>query len=97
MTDNKPNPFQKNKRELAVTMKDVGADIEEVETEATGELAELLKGITSKPKPPEKTQISIYLEPKVAKAFNTFGKRNGKGAKSELINNFLKKALQIEE
>lgn len=82
-----------SEKKLAVSMDDVGADNI---PEPTGEVAELLKGITSKQKQPDKTQISVYLEPKVAKAFNSFGKKHGKGSKSELINNFLKQALEIE-
>lgn len=112
MTNN--NPWKKNNkhnRELAITMKDVGADtveeelkvsevqpeaLEEEDKETIGELDELLRGITSKPKPPEKTQISVYLDPTVAKAFNKFGAKHGKGSKSELINDFLKKVLKVE-
>lgn len=44
--------------------------------------------------PVKKTQVSIYLDLDVAEAFARFGKVNGKGAKSELVNNFLKEALK---
>lgn len=49
-----------------------------------------------KPQEPKKQQVSVYLDPKVIKALNAFGKANGKGAKSDLINNFLIDLFEIE-
>lgn len=43
----------------------------------------------------EKKQVSIYLDDNVIEAFNEFGKANGKGAKSDLVNNFLKQVFNI--
>jgi len=45
----------------------------------------------------EKKQVSIYLDTDVIEAFNEFGKANGKGAKSDLVNNFLKQVLNIRQ
>lgn len=45
----------------------------------------------------EKKQVSIYLDTDVIKAFNKFGKENGKGAKSDLVNNFLKQVFNIRQ
>lgn len=45
----------------------------------------------------EKRQVSIYLDADVIEAFNEFGKANGKGAKSDLVNNFLKQVLNIRQ
>jgi uncharacterized protein (DUF4415 family) len=46
---------------------------------------------------PEKKQVSIYLDTDVIEAFNEFGKAEGKGAKSDLVNNFLRKVLLGEQ
>lgn len=42
-----------------------------------------------------KKQVSIYLDEEVIDALNKFGKENGKGAKSTLVNNFLRKYLNV--
>ncbi|MBJ7961680.1 hypothetical protein JDS77_29195 [Bacillus cereus group sp. N28] len=52
--------------------------------------------ITEKPKANKKRQISVYLDENVAKALDKFAKQHGKGAKSDLINSFLKQALKVE-
>lgn len=44
-----------------------------------------------------KKQVSIYLDVDVIEALNKFGKLKGKGAKSELVNNFLKKSFNIRQ
>lgn len=58
---------------------------------------EFLTSITDVPKPPEKVQVTLYLEPAVAKAFDKHAKKHGKGAKSKLVNDFLKKVLQVND
>lgn len=45
----------------------------------------------------EKKQVSIYLDTDVIQAFNKFGKDNGKGAKSDIVNNFLKQVFNIRQ
>jgi uncharacterized protein (DUF4415 family) len=45
----------------------------------------------------EKKQVSIYLDTDVIEAFNEFGKEQGKGAKSDLVNNFLKQVFNIRQ
>lgn len=57
-------------------------------------IGEILHSVTKKPKPPVKRQISAYIDEAVAKKLDKFGKEHGKGAKSELINNFLKSVLK---
>lgn len=42
-------------------------------------------------------QVSIYLDEDVITALNKFGKEYGKGAKSELVNNFLKQYFNIRQ
>lgn len=51
----------------------------------------------TKAKAVEKKQVSIYLDTDVIEAFNEFGKQNGKGAKSDIVNNFLKKVFNIRQ
>jgi uncharacterized protein (DUF4415 family) len=58
-------------------------------------ISELVTGVLDKPKPNPKRQISVYVDEGVAKEFEKWGKKHGKGSKSELINNFLKKALNV--
>lgn len=57
-------------------------------------VGEILHSVTKKPKPMIKRQISAYIDEDVAKKLDKFGKEHGKGAKSELINNFLKSVLK---
>lgn len=45
----------------------------------------------------EKKQVSIYLDTDVIEAFNKFGKDHGKGAKSDIVNNFLKQVFNIRQ
>jgi uncharacterized protein (DUF4415 family) len=60
----------------------------------TNSVGEILHSVTKKPKPAVKRQISAYIDEDVAKKLDKFGKEHGKGAKSELINNFLKSVLK---
>jgi hypothetical protein len=53
-------------------------------------LSDIINKIVEKPKKPKKIQVSFYIDEDVAKEFDKFAKRNGKGAKSELLNNFLR-------
>ncbi|WNS78917.1 hypothetical protein RRU94_02930 [Domibacillus sp. DTU_2020_1001157_1_SI_ALB_TIR_016] len=57
-------------------------------------VGDILHSVTKKPKPVLKRQISAYIDEDVAKKLDKFGKEHGKGAKSELINNFLKSVLK---
>jgi hypothetical protein len=50
-----------------------------------------------KEKPIKKKQVSLYLDADVLDAFNEFGKANCKGAKSDLVNNFLKEVFDIRQ
>lgn len=50
----------------------------------------IASSIMEKPKSIKKRQISCYIDEDIAKDLDKFGKKYGKGAKSELINNFLK-------
>lgn len=60
----------------------------------TNSLTDIIDSVTNKPKQIKKRQISTYIDEDVAKKLDKFGKEHGKGAKSELINNFLKNALK---
>lgn len=41
----------------------------------------------------QRTQVSVYLDQDVQKAYNDFGARYGKGGKSDLVNQLLRNAL----
>lgn len=45
----------------------------------------------------KKKQVSIYLDTDVITAFNKFGEEHGKGAKSDIVNNFLKQVFNIRQ
>jgi hypothetical protein len=68
--------------------------VEEHTSELSNSVGEILHSVTKKPKPALKRQISAYIDEDVAKKLDKFGKEHGKGAKSELINNFLKSVLK---
>lgn len=63
-------------------------------SDLSNSVGEILHSVTKKPKPALKRQISAYIDEDVAKKLDKFGKEHGKGAKSELINNFLKSVLK---
>lgn len=48
------------------------------------------------PRKVEKKQVSVYLDIDVAEVFNLYGSQAGKGAKSDLINKFLKESFASE-
>ncbi len=82
------------------TFKDVGGNQEESTEEVKEQTPEeensidsIVDTIVHAPKEKPKEQVSIYLDEDVYKAFKKFGSRYGKGSKSTLVNNFLKKAL----
>ncbi|MFM9532393.1 hypothetical protein [Lysinibacillus sp. IITD104] len=50
-----------------------------------------------KEKQVEKKQVSIYLDIDVIDSLKQFGKQKGKGAKSDLVNNFLKNVFGIRQ
>ncbi len=59
----------------------------------------LIDRFYQKKKQVEKKPVTLYLESDVMDAFNEFGKAEGKGARSELVNDLLKLAFgkQLEE
>lgn len=59
------------------------------EPKITPEVEKKTKQYYNPPKPVKKKQVSIYLDSDVIEALNEYNKREGKGAKSNLINNFL--------
>jgi uncharacterized protein (DUF4415 family) len=68
----------------------------DTETEVDSKVSTNIEQFYAPEKKPEKKQVSIYLDEDVIKAFNRFGRKEGKGAKSELINNFLKEVFNIK-
>lgn len=57
----------------------------------------LIDRFYQKKKQEEKVPVTIYLDLTVSDAFNEFGKINGKGAKSELVNNMLMEFFGIRQ
>ena len=55
---------------------------------------DILSSVVNVPKVKPREQISIYVDYDVKVAFEKFGRKHGKGSKSDLINNFLKQALK---
>ncbi|MHC5291046.1 hypothetical protein ACYSTM_21060, partial [Bacillus licheniformis] len=49
-----------------------------------------------KNKPYSKVQHTLWLEHEVSEALNAFGHKNGHGSKSEIVNDLLKKAFNLE-
>lgn len=63
---------------------------EETTTPEITSVDDIFATIENKPKKKKKKPVTIYLDSDVATAFNQFGKQYGKGARSELLNTFLK-------
>ncbi|MED2777514.1 hypothetical protein P4278_26195 [Bacillus thuringiensis] len=57
-------------------------------------VSQILEKITSRTSKPKKIQRSIYLSEDISKRFDRYGKKFGKGAKSDLIEDFLREALK---
>lgn len=85
--------LEKDKVEDAPT---VPATEKEANSTPASDIEALVSGVIDKPKPIEKRQISVYIDEELAKEFEKFGKKHGKGAKSDLINHFLKKVFKKE-
>lgn len=83
------------KQEEIRRIENVNYGKEDTEQDAlSNSVGDILHSVTKKPKPVLKRQISAYIDEDVAKRLDKFGKEHGKGAKSELINNFLKSVLK---
>lgn len=98
MTDNLANKGGSRTRQkdfpvVATPQTQVGQDQPQVENTAGASLEQFYQ----KEKAIEKKQVSIYLDTDVITALNKFGKANGKGAKSDLVNNFLKQIFDIRQ
>lgn len=63
--------------------------------ELDNSISSIVDSVVHAPVEKPKKQISIYLDDDVSKEFDKFARKHGKGAKSDLINNFLKKALNV--
>lgn len=61
--------------------------------EVTDSIEGIITKVTNKPKPAKKPQVALYLDDDVARAFNHYASKEGKGAKSELVNELLRSAL----
>lgn len=68
-------------------------DTENVSVDNTDSIGDIISKITNKPKVNSKRQIAVYIDEDVAKAFDRYARRVGKGAKSELIEELLRPTL----
>lgn len=57
---------------------------------------EIIATVTDKQKPIEKEPITIFIDSDIKKKFVAFGKKHGKGSRSELINTFLRSIFDKE-
>lgn len=57
---------------------------------------EIFATVTDKQKPIEKEPITIFIDSDIKKKFVAFGKKHGKGSRSELINTFLRSIFDKE-
>lgn len=80
----------KMKKEVAATIQE---DIYVPTENANITVDSIVSQVTQKPRKINKKQVSIYLDEDIAEQFDKFGKKYGKGAKSDLINTFLRSAL----
>lgn len=89
----------KDEHEIEVKPEVVEETKVENKPEVIGEnsIESIINTVVKKPKENPKRQISVYLDEDVAKAFEQFGKKHGKGKKSELVNNFLRIALNVNK
>lgn len=86
------NKKEENKEELKQYVEP--EEQKEEVPEEVNTIDSIVDSIVHAPKEKPKAQVSIYLDDDVKKAFDRFSKQNGKGARSNLVNNFLKKALK---
>lgn len=64
-------------------------------TDEPKDITSILKSVTKKAQTKnEKIQVSIYLDEDVHKKYQKFGRKFSKGARSELVNELLRKALE---
>ncbi|OLN21465.1 hypothetical protein BTO30_14780 [Domibacillus antri] len=93
---NEHNTNRRNETNISTnqdTNENIDHNIHE-ENQSAASLNDILDSVTNKPKQVKKRQISTYIDEDVARKLDKFGKEHGKGAKSELINNFLKNVLK---
>lgn len=62
-----------------------------------GSIDDIIGKVIGKEKPESKRQVAIYLSQDVAKAFDKYARKYGKGAKSELSEELLRSALSKME
>ena len=59
------------------------------------QIDDIVSSITATPKQPKKRQVNFYIDEDVIKELEKFNKKHGKGAKSNLVNEFLRKAFKM--
>ena len=59
------------------------------------QIDDIVSSITATPKQPKKRQVNFYIDEDVIKELEKFNKKHGKGAKSNLVNEFLRKVFKM--
>ena len=75
--------------------------VEDQETVSTTEaekplqIDDIVSTITATRKQPKKRQVNFYIDEDVIKELEKFNKKHGKGAKSNLVNEFLRQVFKL--
>lgn len=65
------------------------------ETDKPLKIDDIVNAIIETPKQPKKKQVNFYIDEDVIKELEKFNKKHGKGAKSNLVNEFLRKVFKL--
>lgn len=65
------------------------------EGESHLQIDDIVSSIVDTPKQPKKRQVNFYIDEDVIRELEKFNKKHGKGAKSNLVNEFLRKAFKL--
>ena len=74
---------------------DTTASTSTTEGESHLQIDDIVSSIVDTPKQPKKRQVNFYIDEDVIRELEKFNKKHGKGAKSNLVNEFLRKAFKL--
>ena len=92
-----PNKGEGKKEEVKQEIKEEIKEGTDVETNVGTTVNTKFENVFTPPVKIKNKQVSIYLDTDVIDALNEFGSEYGKGAKSTLVNNFLKQYFNIRQ
>lgn len=91
--DNSNNSSKGNKVSSNDSNNGNSKDSNNEDNEGKTSIEDIISKVTNKPPVTRKRQIAVYINEDIAKAFDKYSRKNGKGAKSELIEELLRSAL----